>query len=103
MFRASCLIGVLAALPVTASAQQPCTADARRVVAEVYQQVLERPYDPQGETLVNQLQAGQTTVRNIVRVVAKSAEHQQRFLGGDRQAAVTHLYQHLLGRDPDPN
>ena len=102
MFRTTCLIGALAIFPVAASAQQPCTSDARRVVSEVYQRVLERQFDARGENLVTQLQAGQTTVREIVRAVAKLPEHQQRFLAGDRQAAVTHLYRHLLGREPDP-
>jgi Ca2+-binding EF-hand superfamily protein len=102
MFRATCLIGALALFPAAASAQQPCTSDARRVVSEVYQRILERQFDSRGENLVTQLQAGQTTVRDIVRAVARLPEHQQRFLTGDRQAAVTHLYKHLLGREPDP-
>ena len=102
MFRSTCLIGALVILPVAASAQQPCITDARRVVAEVYQRVLERPFDTRGENLVTQLSGGQTTVREIVRAVAKLPEHQQRFLTGNREAAVTYLYKHLLGRDPDP-
>ena len=103
MFRATCLLGALVVLPVTASAQQPCTSDARRVVSEVYQRVLERPYDSRGENLVTQLSSGQATVRDIVKAVARLPEHQQRFLAGDRQAAVGHLYRHLLGREADPS
>lgn len=102
MFRGISLIGALVLVPLTASAQQPCTADARRVVAEVYQRVLERGYDSRGDNLVTQLSSGQTTVREIVRAVARLPEHNQRFLAGDRQAAVTALYRHILGRDPDP-
>ena len=102
MWRGVCLIGAMVALPVAASAQQPCTTDARRVVAEVYQRVLERPYDTRGENLVTQLAAGQTTVREIVRAVARLPEHHQRFLAGGPTTAVENLYKHILGRQPDP-
>lgn len=102
MSRAVCLIGALILLPVAASAQQPCTTDARLVVAEIYQRVLERPYDNRGAGMANRLSGGQATVLDLVREIAKAPEHTQRFLSGDRQAGVTNLYRHLLGRQPDP-
>jgi Ca2+-binding EF-hand superfamily protein len=71
-------------------------------VAEVYQRVLERGFDSRGDNLVTQLAAGQTTVRDIVRAAARLPEFSQRFLNGDRTVAVTNLYRHLLGREPDP-
>jgi Ca2+-binding EF-hand superfamily protein len=103
MSRAVCLIGALVLFPVAASAQQPCTTDARVVVADIYQRVLERPFDNRGTGLVTRLSSGQTTVLDLVREIAKSPEHTQRFLSGDRQAGVTVLYRHLLGRQPDPD
>jgi Ca2+-binding EF-hand superfamily protein len=103
MSRAVCLFGALVLLPVAASAQQPCTTDARVVVAEIHQRVLERSYDNRGAGMINRLSGGQTTVLDLVREVAKSPEYAQRFLAGDRQAAVTRLYKHLLARQPDPD
>jgi Ca2+-binding EF-hand superfamily protein len=49
---------------------------------------------------------GQATVREIVRQVATSPEHKRRFLDGSGRGAqsnaVTVLYRHVLGREPDP-
>ena len=51
------------------------------------------------------MSSGQTTVRELVENIAASAEHRQRFLPGEsegsRRNAVTNLYRHLLGREPD--
>jgi Ca2+-binding EF-hand superfamily protein len=102
MFRRVVLIGALSLLPGVAAAQQPCTTDARRVVAEVYQRVLERGIDASAENAINQLNNRQVTVRQIVAGVARLPEHQQRFLNSDRRSAVTYLYRHVLGREPDP-
>jgi Ca2+-binding EF-hand superfamily protein len=64
--------------------------------------VLERPAGGEGNARADQLRNGQTTVREIVRDVARSPEHLQRFLpANDRTQAVTNLYRHVLGRAPD--
>jgi hypothetical protein len=102
MVRRVVLMGALSLLPGVAAAQQPCTADARRVVAEVYQRVLERGIDASAENAINQLQNRQVTVRQIVAGVARLPEHQQRFLNSDRRSAVSYLSRHVLGREPDP-
>ena len=91
-----------AALTPGVSQAQDCTADARRIVDAVYRQVLERAENGEGASAISQLNAGQTTVRDLVRTVAQSREHVTRFMAGDRRAAVTSAYRHVLGRDPDP-
>jgi len=104
--RTNLIVTALVLLPAAASAQVPCTPNARQVVNAAYLQVLERPanrlvVDP----LVEQLTQGQTSVREIVRELAMSPDHRQRFLGANtpaaRDAAITVLYRHLLGRTPD--
>ena len=94
------------AVPALASAQN-CTSDARQVVDAIYRQVLERGAGGgEANTWITQLSSGQTTVRELVENIAGSAEHRQRFLPGEsegsRRNAVTLLYRHLLGREPDP-
>ena len=42
------------------------------------------------------------TLRDVVRDVAKSPEHLQRFGNDARDQAVGTLYRHSLGRQPDP-
>jgi Ca2+-binding EF-hand superfamily protein len=100
------LLAVFAFAPALASAQQPCTSDADSTVDAVYRSLLERPAGGEGNARAEQLRSGQTTVREIVREVAKSPEHRQRFLmtpnDSARANAVTTLYRHLLARDPDP-
>ena len=92
-----------------AAAQQPCTSDANRVVAEVYRHTLERGADQGAQTWVRQLANGQLNVKEIVRRVAKSQEYMQRFgqtEPGEAQPyerAVSRLYRHVLGRQPDAN
>ena len=90
-----------------AAAQQPCTTDANRVVAEVYRQMLERRADLGAQTWVRQVANGQLNVKELVRRVAKSQEYTQRF-GRTNPAeaepfegAVAQLYRHVLGRQPD--
>ena len=101
--RAVLLTAVLALAPALAWAQQPCTANADSVVDAIYRQILERPAGGEGNARADQLRNGQISVREIVRDVAKSQEHAERFLpANDRAQAVTTLYRHLLGRDPDP-
>ena len=92
-----------------AAAQQPCTTDAGRVVSEVYRHMLERAPDAGAQYWQNELAAGRMTVREFVRQVATSQEHQQRFgqtEGGEGtpyERAVARLYRHILGRQPDPD
>jgi Ca2+-binding EF-hand superfamily protein len=97
----------LVLFPAVAAAQQPCTSDARHIVNEIYSHVLERSADRGSDQMVRRLSSGQATVQDIVRDVVASTEHAQRFLAtGSRDAnerAVTALYRHVLGRDPDPN
>jgi hypothetical protein len=90
-----------------ASAQQPCTTDARKVVDELYRHMLERSADLGSATWVAQLQNGRATVRDVVREIAKSSEHNQRFIkqeAGEETPyvrSVNRLYRHILGRQPD--
>ena len=105
MFRGLLSIAVLVVFPAVALAQQPCTTDARHVVDELYRHMLERSADPGSAGWVDKLQSG-TTVRDIVRQIATSPEHVQRFYNPAEGAvanerAVGTLYRHLLGRQPD--
>jgi Ca2+-binding EF-hand superfamily protein len=105
MLRRTILSALLAVVPSMAWAQQPCTTDARRVVDELYRHMLERAADRGSADWVTKLQAG-TTVRDIVRAIAKSPEHAQRFYNPGEGAvaherAVATLYRHILGRQPD--
>ena len=99
--KTACAALVLAAMPGLGWAQD-CTTDARRVVDVIYRQLLERPARGEGGTWADQLNNGQTTVREVVKSIAKSQEHNTRFTSGARSADVTNLYRHLLGREPDP-
>ena len=107
MLRAAALVGVVVLCPALASAQQPCTSDARQVVDAIYQQVLERAPDAGAQGWVDRLSSGQTTVRDLVREIAKSPEHIQRFMTTSnrdaQQQAVSYLYRHVLGRQVDPS
>ena len=105
MFRGLVLAALLALVPSLAGAQQPCTTDARRVVDELYRHMLERTADAGSQGWVDRLNQG-TTVREIVRDIAKSPEHMQRFFNAGEGAtanrnAVATLYRHILGRQPD--
>jgi Ca2+-binding EF-hand superfamily protein len=101
--RAALMTVVLALAPALAWAQQPCTPNADSVVDSIYRQLLQRPAGGEGNARAEQLRNGQISVREIVRDIAKSQEHADRFLpANDRAQAVTALYRHLLGRDPDP-
>jgi hypothetical protein len=90
-----------------AAAQQPCTSDAGRVVSELYRHILERGADAGAQHWQQQLANGSMTVRELVRSLVTSQEHNQRF--GQAEAgeetryerAVARLYRHALGRQPD--
>jgi len=105
MVRALSFVAALALAPAGASAQQPCTTDARQIVNELYRNMLERSADRASDRFVQRLNGG-TTVREIVRELAVSPEHTQRFVpGGNAEAqrnGVTNLFRHVLGRQPDP-
>lgn len=101
MWRLAVLIGALTVVPSLALALQPCTTDARQVIEQVYRQVLERSADPGASVWVDHL-SRRTTVREIVRGIAKSQEHQQRFGSQSRDNMVVDVYRHLLNRGPDP-
>jgi hypothetical protein len=107
MFRATIACLALTLAPDVAAAQQPCTSDARRVVNELYRHMLERPTDPRSSHWIRELQAGRVTTREVVRQIASSTEHTERFHmveGGELAAyerSVADLYRHILGREPD--
>jgi hypothetical protein len=102
-------IAALTLVASAASAQQPCTTDASRVVAEVYRHTLERGVDPAAQNWARQMENGQLTVKELVRNVVKSQEYMQRFgqtesgEGQPYERAVARLYRHILARQPDAN
>ena len=105
MLRRTLFAALLLTVPTMSWAQQPCTTDARRVVDELYRHMLERAPDSGSAGWVTRLQSG-TTVREIVREIAKSPEHAQRFYNPGEgevahERAVATLYRHILGRQPD--
>ena len=79
--------------------RQDCTASAPQVVDDVYQQVLERSADEASGAMTQALASGRMTVRDVVRELATSPEHAERFFW---QPSVQNLYRTLLGRDADP-
>ena len=101
MWRLAVLVSALTVIPSLAVAQQPCTADARQVIEQVYRQVLERSVDPSASAWLDHLSSG-VTVREIVRAIAKSPEHLRRVGSQDRDDMVVAVYRHLLNRGPDP-
>ena len=107
MYRAVMLFLALTFSPAVVAAQQPCTTDARQVVDELYRHMLERGADAGSAHWAQQLESGRMTVRELVRQIAKSEEHTQRFWrqeAGEETPyfrAVGTLYRHILGRQPD--
>ena len=81
---------------------QDCTPDARRVVDAIDPQVLERNANGEGAMAVTQLGAGQTTVRELVRNMAKSQEHIRRFMAGERSSDVTSFAYRQIHRAVSP-
>ncbi len=105
MFRGLLFAGLLVVAPSFAMAQQPCTTDGRHVVDELYRHMLERTADASSQGWVDKLNSG-TNVRDVVRAIAQSPEHMQRFFNASEgttatQNAVGTLYRHILGRQPD--
>jgi Ca2+-binding EF-hand superfamily protein len=101
MWRLALLASAVTVVPSLSLAQQPCTADPAQVIEQVYRQVLERSADPGASVWVDRLSRG-TTVREIVRGIAQSPEHLQRFGSQSREGMVVDVYRHLLNRGPDP-
>jgi Ca2+-binding EF-hand superfamily protein len=107
MYRATILFLAMTISPAVAMAQQPCTTDARQVVNELYRHMLERQADPGSANWVQELESGRSTVRDVVRAIANSPEHMQRFgqaeagEGTTYERSVARLYRHILGRQPD--
>ena len=107
MLRAAVLIVALTCVPALASAQQPCTTDARHVVNELYRHILQRTAGEPSADWVRQLESGRMTVRDVVREIATSPEHLNRFFqveAGEETPyyrSVGRFYRHLLGRQPD--
>ena len=64
MLRVAVCLGALLVVPAVASAQQPCTTDARRTVDEIYRHMLERAPDRGSDTWVERLNNG-STVREV--------------------------------------
>jgi len=100
MWRVAVLVSALSVVPSLAVAQQPCTTDSRQVIEQVYRQVLERSADAGASVWIDRLN-NRTTVREIVRGIAKSPEHLQRFGNQARESMVVDIYRHLLNRGPD--
>ena len=100
MLRIAVVISALTLMPSFAAAQPPCTTDARRVVDEIYRHVLERASDNGSSGWAERLMNG-TTVREVVRGVAKSPEHIQRFGTEERNSVINTMYRHLLNREAD--
>jgi hypothetical protein len=100
MLRIAVFMSALTLVPSFAVAQAPCTTDARRVVEEIYRHVLERAPDNGSQGWVDRLSGG-ATVREVVRGIAKSPEHIQRFGTEERSSVVSTMYRHILNREPD--
>ena len=107
MYRATVVLVALLITPSLAAAQQTCTPDANQVVSELYRHMLERSPDAGAGHWAGQLQQGRMTVKQVVREIASSQEHNQRFWrteAGEEAPyfrAVGTLYRHVLGRQPD--
>lgn len=80
------------------------TSEIPSLISSIYHQVLERPHDEEG--LVHwgaMLDSGERSVRYVVRSIALSSEHTERFINNSTpQVAVKNCYRHLLARDADP-
>ena len=105
MLRVILVIGAWLLFPAVTSAQLPCTTDASAVVAEIHRQILERVPD-NAAPMAQRLASGSVTVKDLVRELARSPEHADRFLSPfdtpqRRLNAVGYLYRHLLNRAPD--
>src|SRR5207237_9520659 len=104
MFRGLVFAGLLALAPSFAWAQQPCSTDARHVVDELYRHMLERTADAGSQGSVDRLNQ-RITVRELVRQIAQSTEHTQRFVhpSGSRNTnrdAARPLHRHVLAPRP---
>lgn len=79
------------------------TAGAQGLVKQIYRQVLEREADPSGLTYWSrQLNRGELTVREVVRLIGQSDEYRTRFVIPVIPAQAAKLmYKHFLARAPE--
>ena len=82
---------------VGTAGQATCEPNAARIVDDIYQQVLERPADRASAGHTQALASGQTTVRDLVAQLAKSAEHANRYFW---HPVTTVVYRQMLNREP---
>jgi len=101
------VFAVALAVPAAATAQQPCTTDARYVVDQVSRVVLERGLDRNAATQISRLSSGTATVKDVVRQAVQSPEYASRFARRGSPAAdeqtIRNLYRHIFGREADPS
>jgi hypothetical protein len=71
---------VITSLALSPTAQAQCTSDAESIVRAIYAQLLERQPDRNSRMAVYDIAAGRGSVRENVAGVARSVEHQARFL-----------------------
>jgi len=78
-------------------------AEAIQLVKQAYCRILERPVDETGLADYSKLlQTDDWTVKEVVRSIALSEEHRERFYDGKTaEQFVTTLYDHLFAREPD--
>ncbi|QYG93466.1 DUF4214 domain-containing protein [Iamia sp. SCSIO 61187] len=74
-----------------------------KIVGDLYRDTLGRDPDDAGQAFwVERLRAGEQTVAEVTATFYASAEHFTGLGGGTIPTWVDHLYQHVLGRAPDP-
>lgn len=74
------------------------------LVQQIYMRVLERESDPGGlDFWVKSIINGERSIKEVVRAIAKSPEHYNRFIAPNPiPEQVRICYRHLLARDADP-
>ncbi|HEY1073995.1 DUF4214 domain-containing protein [Brevundimonas sp.] len=77
------------------------TTDLYAVVYRLYDAAFDREPDPAGLANYAQALASGTTVTDILKIFASSAEFQKRYGGTDNETYVRLMYQYSLDRQPD--
>ncbi len=77
--------------------------EAADLVRRIYRQVLERQVDDSGMmTWGGFLDRGEKSIREVIRLIGKSAEYQRRFvIEVSLLEAAKLMYKHFLARDPE--